>query len=99
MYTWIEGNKPEDTDKYYWITVKGMTCNEIYHTPCKYSTSKECWNDMENNNISIHAVIAYLPIMKPKSYITIGTGCGYYIRAKYKGETKDTIYEVSQEHP
>ena len=51
MYTWIEGNKPEDTDKYYWITVKGMTCNEIYHTPCKYSTIKECWNDMENNNI------------------------------------------------
>ena len=92
MYTWIEGNKPEDMDRYYWIIVKGLTCNETYHTPCKYNSSKECWNDMENNNISIHSVVAYFPIMQPKSYTTIGTGCGYYIRAKYKGETKDTIY-------
>ena len=33
MYTWLEGNQPEDTDRYYWITIKGSACNETYRTP------------------------------------------------------------------
>ena len=47
---------------------------------------------METNRISAHTVVAYYPIIKPKSYTTIGTGCGYYIRANYKNDKTDTIY-------
>ena len=89
---WINGNKPQDIDMYYWITIKGLTSNETYSIPCKYDNEMDCWIDVDNNKISIHTVVAYYPIIKPKSYTTLGTGCGYYIRAKYKNEEKDTIY-------
>lgn len=91
MKKWIEGNTPESTDMYYWITTKSETKTSTYPVPCKYDETKKYWVDMEKSTyLDADTVVAYRPIMKPKPYSTIGTGYGYYIRTKYKNH--ETIY-------
>lgn len=91
MVKWINGNTPENTDMYYWITTKSEAKTSTYPVPCKYDKTRKYWVDM-GSDICIDAdnVVAYCPILKPKPYSTIGTGYGYYIRTIF--QNNEIIY-------
>ncbi len=91
MYNWINGNVPDNKELFYWVTVKNLTTNVTYPVPCKYSEQDGCWVSFDGEHLSSHSVVAYYQILKPKSYTTIGSGCGYYIRVDV-GNTNETIY-------
>lgn len=84
MSEWIDGNIPKDINSFYWLAIKKADKNITYSVPCKYNHERKCWIDTDNNMLSVHTVVAYCPILKPKSYSTLGSGCGYYIRTIQK---------------
>lgn len=88
---WNNGNIPKNKDLFYWLTVKSTTTNVTHPVPCKYSEENECWINFDGEQLSSHSVVAYYPMLQPKSYTTIGSGCGYYIRTD-TGNTNENIY-------
>lgn len=81
MNNWIKGNIPNEIDKLYWITIKHLSSNVTHPFPCMYNKDDDFWVDFQGSYISTHTVVAYLPLITPKSYSIIGSGFGYYIRA------------------
>jgi len=80
MSKWIDGSIPTEKDTYYWLTIKNGGVKYSYPAPCKYSDEYECWLDANGKLVPTICVVAYYPIKQPKSYQTIGTGSGFYIR-------------------
>lgn len=95
MLTWTEGNRPgkQDTNKFFWLTVREEAKGKTHPVPCRYDVKSENWVDVDGHMLSASSVIAYSKIVQPKPYATIGSGCGYYIRTVYNKE--EIIYGFS----
>ena len=91
MAQWIDGNIPDDKDAYYWITVNNGNATDVLPQPFQYNNEIEAWISFNGEKWSIHAVVAYHRISKPKKRATVGNGVGYYIRTYYQNG-KEMIY-------
>jgi hypothetical protein len=90
MTDWVNGNVPEDKNKYYWLTLQICNKKSTHETPCRYWKEQNIWVDFEQTEIDCDCVIAYCPIVVPRDYAMIGNGLGYYIRTVHQG--KECIY-------